>query len=524
MKNFIHQFKGRQFGWLRAAGFGAATTLAIAGISCCGNKTPVAAPCEPPAESFPTTTGFQNLTNGFEDQKSFDCDRKSFEEQEEFAKNGLGPVYNHTSCVACHQNPITGSASQISVLRAGYLIDNEFHEPEGGSLIHQRAVASAIQEATPWSKDVIPTGATPVHTRRMATSILGDGLVEVLDDQQIVDLLASQPAGLKGYPVSVPVNVKPEVDAVTGKVVFNTVARLGRFGWKCQEASLINFSAGAYLNEMGITNPLNPVENKSNGRDVAKFDGKIPEPEDDTGQGKHLFGSDVEAFARFMRSTTPPPREPPSNPNEAADIQAGEQIFLREGMGCAVCHHPSFTTPAGGTVIHVLRDSSRLASDLPDSKVPEALGGKVISPYSDFMLHNIGTGDGIAQTQHAQLPSVGSDKDHYYPISDPVKAKYHIVKVEQKQMMANRRVLIDHHTAPLPEGLDQKTTNMIRTAPLWGVRTRIELLHDGSAYSIDEAIVRHQSKSEDGRVNLPGNYNALTPTEKRQLLAFLYSL
>src|SRR2546426_817523 len=65
-------------------------------------------------------TGFNNATNGFEAQAAFDKDRESFEEVETI-EDGLGPVYNATSCVSCHQNPVTGSSSQVSEIRAGHL-------------------------------------------------------------------------------------------------------------------------------------------------------------------------------------------------------------------------------------------------------------------------------------------------------------------------------------------------------------------------------------------------------------------
>ena len=79
-------------------------------------------------------------------------------------------------------------------------------------------------------------------------------------------------------------------------------ARIGRFGWKNQHASLVSFSADAYLNEMGITSPLFPDENTSNGRFVGSGSGYDPvaDPEDD--------GVDVKAFADFMRATKAPPR------------------------------------------------------------------------------------------------------------------------------------------------------------------------------------------------------------------------
>src|SRR5215831_16489688 len=71
---------------------------------------------EPPT---PAPAGFNNRTNGFAEQAQFDRDREAFEEIEK-AGDGLGPVYNATSCVSCHQNPITGSSSQVSEIRAGH--------------------------------------------------------------------------------------------------------------------------------------------------------------------------------------------------------------------------------------------------------------------------------------------------------------------------------------------------------------------------------------------------------------------
>src|SRR5262249_21742023 len=116
-------------------------------------------------------TGFNNSTNGFEDQAAFDKDREAFEEVEAIS-DGLGPVYNATSCVSCHQNPVSGGSSQVAELRAGQHKPDPkdpkkviFVEPPGGSLIHQRAIDAAIQE------HVRPEDN--VRTLRMSTNILG---------------------------------------------------------------------------------------------------------------------------------------------------------------------------------------------------------------------------------------------------------------------------------------------------------------------------------------------------------------
>ncbi|HMC65010.1 MAG TPA: di-heme oxidoredictase family protein, partial [Gemmataceae bacterium] len=459
--------------------------------------------------------------NGFEDQAAFDKDRKKFEEVEEIS-DGLGPVYNATSCVSCHQNPVSGSSSQVAELRAGQHKPHPkdpkkviFVEPPGGSLIHQRAIDAAIQE------HVRPEDN--VRTLRMSTNILGNGFVEVIPDEDIKKVRRGQPAGLKGLAVAVPVAVRGKKGA-DGESQFEFVERIGRFGWKCQEASLLNFSAGAYLNEMGITSPLQPKENTSSGRDVSQFD-QVLDPEDevdpeDPDNKEHPFGGDVKAFVRFMRSTKAPPRD--FSLAGTDDVKAGERIFKDETtqkgkkLGCAICHHPDYTTPKAGTPIKPLHPGSKPKPGSDLGTVPKALGNKIIHPYSDFMLHDIGTGDGIAQTQHAQRPPYGVE--YLEKLADDAATREGVVRVEARPEKGNRRALSD-----VP-GLDQRTINMIRTAPLRGLRVRPQLLHDGSALTLEEAIRKHKVKSKAGDVDLPANYENLTDEQKKQLKAFLNSL
>ena len=90
--------------------------------------------------------GFTNESNGMVDQATFDADREKFEERDDIAK-GLGPVYNAQSCAECHQNPVTGSSSQVTVMRAGHRdAAGVFFEAPGGSLINDRAIHYSLQE------------------------------------------------------------------------------------------------------------------------------------------------------------------------------------------------------------------------------------------------------------------------------------------------------------------------------------------------------------------------------------------
>jgi CxxC motif-containing protein (DUF1111 family) len=454
--------------------------------------------------------GFDNKTNGFEDQAAFDKDREAFEEVETVEK-GLGPVYNATSCVSCHQNPVTGSSSQIAELRAGHREPDpddpnprkvRFVEALGGSVIQQRAIDPAIQEHVQPGDDV--------RTLRMSNSVLGAGFVEVIPDAEILRVKSGQRRwGMEGFAVVVPAVVGP---GKGGKGDFVLVERIGRFGWKCQEASLVNFSAGAYVTEMGITSPLQPEENTSNGRDVSMFD-KVPDPEDktvdpnDPAKTEHPFGVDVESFTRFMRSTKVPPRD--AALGGTPDVVAGERLFRdNQALGCAICHHPDYTTPPAGTPIRTL--GGRRGSDM--AVVPAALGNKVIHPYSDFLLHDVGTGDGIAQTQHADLPPRGFENRERIP--DDVKSREGILRVHAAPERGKQRTL-----RPDP-GLDQRTADKMRTAPLWGLRVRPQLMHDGLSLTVEDAIRRHSGQAEGVRLK----FEALPARQKQQLLAFLKSL
>jgi CxxC motif-containing protein (DUF1111 family) len=98
--------------------------------------------------------------------------------------------------------------------------------------------------------------------------------------------------------------------------------------------------------------------------------------------------------------------------------------------------------------------------------VPEALGDKIIHPFSDFLLHDIGTGDGIVQ--------VGP----------------------------------------------QDTANKLRTAPLWGLRTKARFMHDLGSLSLENAIARHDGEAHDAAED----FRKLTPAQREQLITFLKSL
>jgi CxxC motif-containing protein (DUF1111 family) len=530
----------------------------------------------------PAPAGFDNKTNGFEDQAAFDKDRDTFQDVETVCPEddpdkkgkpkksrlrdtvleipckaddekpdggGLGPVYNATSCVSCHQNPVTGSSSQIAEIRAGSHTKVQktpqtpagivFNEPREGSLIHQRAIDARVQEHVPPPPPSCSScGEEQVQTLRMSTNILGNGFVEVIQDDAILNVCKKQPEPMRGLPIGVPVAVRALGPDGEGKPQFEFVLRIGRFGWKAQEASLLNFSAGAYLNEMGITSPLQLDENQSNsGQDVRLFDPVIdPEDEAETDQS---FGKDVEAFARFMRSTKVPPRDTRNHlgtvcvadPDKAKKVSPGEKLF--HDLKCAVCHTPQYVTDAKDTKIQPIApaDASQ-GVDFNKGLVQEALASKIICPFSDFMLHDIGTGDGIAQTQHAQLPPKGAREflqqlgvlrpqllqTQQLDLAPQLKSGAKPSKKPAATEVLNCEITIGDGTDPA--ALDQRTVNKMRTAPLWGLRVRPQLMHDGLSASIEHAIRRHAGQADTSRKG----FEKLSNHDKQQLLDFLNSL
>ena len=264
------------------------------------------------------------------------------------AVDGLGPIFNDVSCGVCHSQPAVGGSSTRSVTRFGAAAvgATPFNPLAslGGTLLQAQSIGAGCEE-------VIPPQAT-VTTERLTPPVFGTGLVESIDDADILALQANQPPGLSGWARF----VQP-VEAAPGAL------RVGRFGWKGGVATALTFSADAAVNEMGLTNVFFPTENAPNG-DLVKLAAcdAVTDPEDVPVGGV----TKIERFTDFQRFLAPPPQTPLMG-------MTGEAIFT--AIGCADCHHPSYTTGAA----------------------PEAaLSGVVVRPYSDFLIHDMGAlGDGI---------------------------------------------------------------------------------------------------------------------------------
>ncbi len=182
--------------------------------------------------------------------------------------------------------------------------------------------------------------------------------------------------------------------------------------------------------------------------------------------------ADIDHFARFMRASEAPARD--VTLSQTPEAKKGETIF--DKVGCATCHVTTLTTAAAGTVING-----------GNFTIPPALGDKTFHPYGDFLMHDVGTGDGIVQA----IP------EHY-----------------GKRIAAHPDLML----STFPKF--HSTANKIRTAPLWGVRLHSRLMHDGASTTFSDAIRRHRGEA----AHVTEAFEKLTPAEKKALLTFLQSL
>ena len=375
---------------------------------------------------------------------------------------GLGPRFNSTSCLSCHAHPAMGGSSpainpQVSAApsaQVNALIDLGIISADGPVREVRFTTDGGVHDLfTIAGMTGTPANCTAVLKQpnfakasqdgvirfRIPTPTFGLGLIEAIADETIeANVKASKPFGISGT-----ANRNGNDGTVT------------RFGWKAQNKSLVIFSGEAYNVEQGITNELFPDERgESNAADAYNCRSLLAGPQDyvqyEETQPQRVI-DDINNFASFMRFLAAPVQATSYGLVTPAKITAGEAAFNK--AGCNACHMKSMTT---GT------------------HTAAALSGKVVKLFSDLLVHDVGTGDGIQQ------------------------------------------------------GL--ATGDQFRTAPLWGVGQRLFFLHDGRTRDIVDAIRSHGGEA----TRVISNFNGvsigddapfnLTADERQNLVYFLRSL
>ena len=373
------------------------------------------------------------------------------------AEEGLGPRFNLNSCAGCHAHPAVGGSSPATnpqtsetvapLSQINALINLQIISPSGPIREVRFVTDGGVHDLfTIVGLEGTPAGCTisqpdfAGHLQdlrfRIPTPLFGDGLIEAIEDAAILaNEAAPKPFGILGS-----ANRNGNDGTVT------------RFGWKAQNKSLVIFSGEAYNVEQGITNELFPDERGEGGSpDPAACRRVLKAPQD----GVHYdltqpqaVPDNVSSFANFMRFLAAPAPVTSYGKVTSQQIELGRAAFARSG--CDACHKPSMTT---------------------GNHLNAALSNKTVNLYSDLLVHDIGTGDGISQG--------------------------------------------------LADG------SQFRTAPLWGVGQRLFFLHDGRAANLVDAINAHAGEAAQVIRNYQGSGDAahnLNSTDRQNLLYFLRSL
>ncbi|HEY6435474.1 MAG TPA: di-heme oxidoredictase family protein, partial [Ignavibacteriaceae bacterium] len=288
--------------------------------------------------------------------------------------SGLGPLFNNVSCINCHisdgrgRPPLGNEALETMLIRisvdgtsthggpnpvpgfGGQLQDKSVFgfEPEGGVIISYSDISGNYPDGTPYSLrkpayqlvGSVPSGVN--FSPRVAPFVFGLGLLEAISKVDILEI--ADESDIDG-------------DGISGKpnYVWNDRTNsesLGRFGWKANQPNLYQQSAAAYVNDIGITNPLYQQENC---HDNAECDTLNDDPE--------ITDLILESVELYVQTLAVPGRRDFDNTN----VLAGKDLF--KSIGCGNCHTPEFTT------------GNHPISELSNQR---------IFPYTDLLLHDMG--------------------------------------------------------------------------------------------------------------------------------------
>ncbi len=331
---------------------------------------------------------------------------------------------NAQSCSGCHAAPSLGGSSRVTVRREEQRVSGHYFPAGQDGTLH-------LQDELSRDNVESPTGL------RVTLDILGEGYIEAIPDQTFRTISAAQLKETRG-------KVHGEVTRVSLLEKQGRYKAVGHFGWKAQHASILSASADALHSELGVANQYFTDTPTAKGYAGHAASGSTADP------------AKLDDMVRFLRSSEPIAPDPERSATESA--RAGSKLF--DKIGCSICHVRTLrAAPAG---------SKMLGGTMT---VSDRVGDKEIHPFSDYLLHDVGTGDGIIQ---------------------------------------NIR----------PQDYDEHTANKFRTAPLWGLRFRSWLMHDGKSITYHQAIMRHSGEASE----VIDRYEHLTPREKENIHQFLDSL
>jgi len=397
------------------------------------------------------------------DDATHTADQVKFDEIEEISE-GLGPLYNAQSCRECHQNPTSGGSSQVSELRVGHRgPDGKFQNPEipiargtevikGRTLVNDRAICPNAAFPSTEIQERVPDSEEDSYFPRFSERSLGDGFVEAVPDQTFIDLAKDQ--------------CRKNHKKICGQVLYVPILEapgqtgVGRFGWKDQHASLLSFSADAYLNEMGITSRLQPDE-------VTNLCNTASEPNDTPGRT-------ASPTSIISRASCAPPKL----------LRATRK--LRK-------------PPEHARALNCSTKWAATSATSRRSPPPEPAQRSTAAPSPSHR----------RSRKSSFIPTATSCSTMLAPATASSWPCW--------STTARRCTKINWKNLSISEY--NNTANKIRTAPLWGVRLHSRLMHDGASVTLLDAILRHGGEAKE----VTEKFRKLKPAQKEALLEFLRS-
>jgi len=450
------------------------TGLAMTAMAACAASeaaTPNASPSSETAQAATAAPAIGAALPGT-DPDLFAAARDNFAAEEEIV-DGLGPTFNEKACGNCHNTPVIGGSGAQIERRFGKVTQGVFYgydqpaDNEGGTLRQLFSNGTFTSGTTTCTipVDQEPADATVHNVGRRSLPLFGLGLVDALPDSTFDSIAASEPAATRG----IVLRSIPQFPDARDPAQSLSRTRVQRFGLKNQQTNLVSFAGDAYVNEMGIT-----TQSCYKGSSITAF-----------------------AFENY-----------PNNVEPAAGCNGGDLAPARPAGNPEV---PQFTDDAVGScaggLSEVQADMANFLFFMEHTAPPSEVGLDLITLLEGAYLYSaVGCADcHVARTfTTPAAPFNGVPGNfQFFPFSD----------------------FLVHDMGALGDGIGNTgdtvaKTRLMRTPPLWGVRYNTQLLHDGRAHSIREAILAHDGQGKSAAVT----FAYLSSAEQAILQKFVNSL
>ncbi len=426
--------------------------------------------------------------------------------------DGLGPMFNHTSCAGCHKQggiggggPVDANAEMLSVvmpaqarrkkgsvqpqfaaLRAvhpafvseegelnpnvvlhKFSTDHRYDvrrqqltgkkSPFNPSADERRELQRELAR-TPLATAKDPPGIRLLITQRNTPALFGAGWIDAVTDDTLRALAAAQ----RG--------------PISGRVPPVEVRKAGRFGWRGQTERLRDFVLGACANELGLEVPgvSQPI---------------VPPQPAYRAAGLDLTEQQCNQLIMFVASLPPPQVVWPKESSKLELATTGQKLFKQ--VGCAQCHVED-VSPAKGI-------------------------------FSDLLLHDLGPA--LADPILAQPAPGQVSSGQPLPPAPPAgqsrsNSGYGGGAVPQSPLASRKGPASNLGISRQLDGLPEELTQEWRTTPLWGMADSAPYLHDGRAETVLEAVAWHGGEARKSSEQ----FFTLPAVERMKVLEFLACL